>query len=567
MKRIILSFVLAFLWCGLSAQTMDVFQRVEQQYPEMPVGLLQAIAFTNTQCHHLTDADYVVEADDPSAMPRAYGMMGLVRDGKGYFNANLPKIAALSGYSEEDILADPEVNVSAYAKALLLVAKRMQVKMDSAESYAPAIIELSELPLRDQKDQLPMMMMLYSVYAYLGSDLEELFGEDYAILSASALSVSKETDYPYALWVPAPECNYEERTKPVSAVVIHYTEGSYAGCISWFQNCDSEVSAHYVIRSFDGQVTQMVRERDKAWHARSANGYSIGIEHEAYGDIQSFFTDAMYASSANLVRDICSRYETIDGHRTFYFDTLDNGTALNSGLHDLGGEEACIKIRGHQHFPDQTHTDPGPYWNWNYYYKLINEGSQVIHLGGNGVESGSIQHVNYGDDERRIWVIESAENTAITLSFNKFNLEPDFDFLWIYDGNSVYAPKIGRWNTQSPGIVTSSGNAICIEFRSDCATTGEGWRARWMVNHTDTSEEEQAFIKVFPIPSDDRVTISCPDMARYQMRVVDALGRVMLQTAFRFSVDLGISNWPQGVYVIQCKRVDDGAVFTSRIIR
>ena len=37
-----------------------------------------------------------------------------------------------------------------------------------------------------------------------------------------------------------------------------------------------------MVRSSDGQVTQMVREYQKAWHARSANPYSIGIEHEGY---------------------------------------------------------------------------------------------------------------------------------------------------------------------------------------------------------------------------------------------------------------------------------------------
>jgi hypothetical protein len=62
------------------------------------------------------------------------------------------------------------------------------------------------------------------------------------------------------------------------------------------------VSSHYVVRSSDGQITQMVAEKDTAWHARSANPYSIGIEHEGYVDQPSWFTDAMYRSSAALTR-------------------------------------------------------------------------------------------------------------------------------------------------------------------------------------------------------------------------------------------------------------------------
>jgi N-acetyl-anhydromuramyl-L-alanine amidase AmpD len=567
MKKVLLLFVLVGFGLGLSAQQVDVFDRVEKQFPEIPHGLLRAISLTNTQGHHLTDADYSFDVDDPSAMPRAYGMMGLVKNGKGCFRENLPLVAKLSGISEEAILSDPETNVTAYAKAMVMVAEELRVSMDTPESCIPLIQELSELPLREEKDELPMMMMLYSVYHYLGSDLKSLFKEDYEMLSSTGLSFSKETDYPEALWVPAPECNFEERTKPISGVVIHYTEGSYAGCISWFQNCDSQVSAHYVIRSFDGQVTQMVRERDKAWHARTANGYTIGIEHEAYGDIISFFTEAMYASSSRLVRDICSRYESIDGHRTFYFDTLDNGMALNTGLHDLGGETACIKIRGHQHYPDQSHTDPGPYWDWNYYYKKINEGTPITYLGGAGVEEGTLNHLNYGDDERRIWLIQSAVNTAITLTFSSFDLEKDYDFLWIYDGSNVYAPKIGRWNTHSPGSVTSSGNTLCVEFRSDCATSAGGWRANWKVSHADVaSSDEQVPIIVTPNPADDHIKVSLSSDDQFEVKVFDVVGRVFFQTTEQSPLTIDVSRWPRGIYTLQCTSQTTGARFVERII-
>lgn len=37
--------------------------------------------------------------------------------------------------------------------------------------------------------------------------------------------------------------------------MIHVTQGSYAGTISWFKDAAAQVSAHYVIRSSDGQIT------------------------------------------------------------------------------------------------------------------------------------------------------------------------------------------------------------------------------------------------------------------------------------------------------------------------
>ncbi|MFF7384122.1 N-acetylmuramoyl-L-alanine amidase [Streptomyces griseoluteus] len=156
---------------------------------------------------------------------------------------------------------------------------------------------------------------------------------------------AQSPDYPSALWVPASTANYAVgRTAAVSKVVIHVTEGSYAGTISWFQNPSAQVSAHYVVRSSDGQITQTVREKDTAWHARSGNASGIGIEHEGYVDNPSWFTDAMYRSSAALTASICARY---------------------------GIPKDRAHIVGHSEVPGNDHTDPGPNWNWTYYMQLV----------------------------------------------------------------------------------------------------------------------------------------------------------------------------------------------------
>lgn len=527
--------------------------------PDVPQGWLEAISFTNTQCHHLTDDNY--SHNDANAMPRAYGLMGLVKDGKDYFRENLSLVAELSGLSEAEILANPKMNVLAYAKAFERLAK--QEKASETKDYLFVIQQLSELPIGEEKDIFPMQTMLYSVCMFLNDadraeqfgfdkqdiDLKEVFDEHYDLLSAEGLQITRDGDYPQARWIPAPDCNFSQRTDPVSGVVIHYTEGSYAGCISWFQNCDASVSAHYVIRSSDGQVTQMVREADKAWHARSANAYTIGIEHEAYGNIWSYFTEAMYQSSADLVRDICSRYESIDGHRTFYRDTLDSGVCLNKGLHDLGGVTACTKIRGHQHYPDQSHTDPGPYWDWNHYYKLINEGIPVTLLEG---ESGSLDHQNYGDDERKIWVIWGPDGSKASIEFKSFQLEKDYDFLWIYDGMDVFSPKIGRWNTKNPGRVEASGNVMCIEFRSDCATTANGWQAEWKAELPTPPEPELVMTEgLYPNPASDRVTFYSERDGFTDFVISDMLGNRMLPiTRFIGSLEIDISSWAAGVYMV-----------------
>ncbi|TDD28789.1 amidase [Kribbella turkmenica] len=156
-------------------------------------------------------------------------------------------------------------------------------------------------------------------------------------------------DYPGAIWNAASGSNYRVgRTEAISTIVVHVTQGSYAGTISWFKNPSSQVSAHYVVRSSDGQVTQMVAEKDTAWHVRSANPYTIGIEHEGWVDQPSWFTDAMYRSSAALTRNIADR---------------------------RGIPKDRAHIKGHNEIPGNDHTDPGPHWNWNYYMELVNGGN------------------------------------------------------------------------------------------------------------------------------------------------------------------------------------------------
>ena len=60
---------------------------------------------------------------------------------------------------------------------------------------------------------------------------------------------------PAMRWMPAHSSNYSYRSsRTIDRIVIHTVEGSEAGCISWFKNSRSNVSAHYVV-SHAGRIT------------------------------------------------------------------------------------------------------------------------------------------------------------------------------------------------------------------------------------------------------------------------------------------------------------------------
>lgn len=183
-------------------------------------------------------------------------------------------------------------------------------------------------------------------------------------------SSSATVDYPSANWISAEPGNFRSANRPeglfffsdpINYIVIHTTEGSTASAIRQFQNPSSRVSAHYII-SGDGRITQMVRERDIAWHSgnRQYNRHSIGIEHEAFSSQPTTLTDAMYRSSAALTRYLCLKYEIpmdrehIIGH---------NEVPDPKNQDRLGGVDG--------------HTDPGPYWDWSYFMQLVTQGDDT----------------------------------------------------------------------------------------------------------------------------------------------------------------------------------------------
>lgn len=377
------------------------FQEAYDLYPSIPRGVLEAVAYGNTHIFHIVHN--AGGNENCMGLPLAYGVMGLTLDGKNYFNNNLVTVSDLSGISTSLIINNPEKNILAYASAFDIVmnsiAGQKPAGTKTSDIIFSTLVALSELPADTEGQIFALNTQLYSYFTFLNApefqekynfpnhdfDLQTLFGEDnYIVLSSTKVTVSEEeisdnqgnvykstgnnapsvqsADYAPAIWTAAASCNYSTRGQAITGVVIHDVEGSYASCISWFQNCNANVSAHYVVRSSDGQITQMVLESKKAWHVGNSNPFTIGIEHEGYNTQTGWYTPAMYQSSANLVKDIC-----ISGYGI-------NPTTCWSGVSCNGScvLPLTVKIKGHQHYPSQTHNDPGVNWNWGTYYNLIN---------------------------------------------------------------------------------------------------------------------------------------------------------------------------------------------------
>lgn len=100
-------------------------------------------------------------------------------------------------------------------------------------------------------------------------------------------------------------------------IVLHYTGmESGAAAQDWLCNPASEVSSHYLVHE-DGQIVQMVRERDRAWHAGKSswqgnadiNSCSIGVEIVNPGHAFGYkaFTKRQVAAAIALCSEIVAR--------------------------------------------------------------------------------------------------------------------------------------------------------------------------------------------------------------------------------------------------------------------
>lgn len=94
---------------------------------------------------------------------------------------------------------------------------------------------------------------------------------------------------------------------------------------------------------------------------------------------------------------------------------------------------------------------------------------------------------NYYDNEDYTWTIAPLGASNISINFTEFDVELDYDYLYIYDGYDSTAPQIPGspfTGTTSPSSFTTSGGSVTFRFYSDGATTAPGFYATYSCSTT-----------------------------------------------------------------------------------
>jgi len=227
------------------------------------------------------------------SIDRGWGIMHLVS------NANintLGEASKIAGIAEKELKDNAQSNIRGAAALLAHYAGKDVVGEYDLTLWFDAAMQFSALATEELRHS---QALNYFQLIKKGATSRTIWNESIQLKAypslqlpnkgTSSIKKSISTDYGPAISFLTP-CNFGQgRNHPIDTWVNHWIGvGTYAGAISWFHTCRpaGPSSAHFVIRSSDGEITQVVAVSNTAYHAGASgflynNSRSIGVEHEA----------------------------------------------------------------------------------------------------------------------------------------------------------------------------------------------------------------------------------------------------------------------------------------------
>jgi hypothetical protein len=335
---------------------------------DVPADLLKAISYVETRWQ------MVAGEDEHEGRTAGAGLFGLSGD-------NLALGATAANVDEDDARYDADANIAAAAARLSGLAAAHHISGDDMLAWSPVISEFAQITDDDARaayvdEVIGVLATGATSIAEDGTVVASINPHTELTAPPSPIGERAVTDYPGAILRSSP--NYNSRNGyGVSLVVIHSCEGGYAGCWGYLRTSAAQASAHYVVKEDGGEITQLVREANRAWHVAatydcsragnaqcnrngvSTNNFSVGIEHAGYAS-QSSWSNGIIETSAKLTCDI----------------TRDHAVPRDRN-----------HIVSHGQLQPWNRTDPGPNWPWSHYIDRVR-----AHCGdgGGGGTTGSI---------------------------------------------------------------------------------------------------------------------------------------------------------------------------------
>lgn len=147
----------------------------------------------------------------------------------------------------------------------------------------------------------------------------------------------------------------------------------------------------------------------------------------------------------------------------------------------------------------------------------------------------------------------------LRISFSSFNIEEDYDYLYIFNGSDEFYPDLtggGLTGAISPGIFnsTATDGSLTVKFFSDQGVVASGWNATVICTGT-LGIEDADFLdySYYPNPTTGNVAIKSKD-AITEVTVYNVQGQLLFQQKVNeLSTNVDISQFASGTYFFKLK--------------
>jgi hypothetical protein len=161
----------------------------------------------------------------------------------------------------------------------------------------------------------------------------------------------------------------------------------------------------------------------------------------------------------------------------------------------------------------------------------------------------------------------------INLNINDFNLEADYDFMTIYDGESTDAPVFEDGDSLSGSSLTTTffeatndAGAITVKFISDVSVIASGWDITVSCTTLSNEEFSENYFSIFPNPVTSELNLKSLTPLD-NIIIYDISGRIIFQKKLseQLTTKVDLSQLNSGVYLM--KVIKGRSSIIKRIIK
>ncbi len=169
-------------------------------------------------------------------------------------------------------------------------------------------------------------------------------------------------------------------------------------------------------------------------------------------------------------------------------------------------------------------------------------------------------------------IIPNVANNNIVLTFSAFSLETDYDYLYVYNGNSTTAPDLsngGFTGTTIPGPFTSSATdgSLTVKFYSDQGVVDTGFEATITCSpNLGVADYGYVDFSYYPNPSNGLVTIVSKTSLK-NLQAFNITGQLLYSAQLNdLTTTVDISSFATGTYFFKIQ-FENNQTATVKIVR